>query len=47
MIRRVGEAGGDMLQEKMFMGDMIGWTAFFKDSEGNRIGIEQMAAPAK
>jgi len=42
MIARVREAGGEILQEKQFMGPMIGWTAFFKDSEGNRIGIEQM-----
>ena len=42
MIARVREAGGEILQEKRFMGPMIGWTAFFKDSEGNRIGIEQM-----
>jgi len=43
MVARVVEAGGKVLQEKQFMGEMIGWIAFFEDSEGNRIGIEQMA----
>lgn len=42
MVARVVEAGGTILQEKQFMGDMIGWIVFFEDSEGNRIGIEQM-----
>jgi predicted enzyme related to lactoylglutathione lyase len=23
------------------MGDMVGWIAFFEDSEGNRVGIQQ------
>jgi predicted enzyme related to lactoylglutathione lyase len=41
MIARVREAGGGILQEKQFMGPMVGWIAFFKDSEGNRIGIQQ------
>ena len=41
MIARVKEAGGEILDEKAFMGPMIGWLAFFKDSEGNRIGIQQ------
>ena len=47
MLARVREAGGEILQEKQFMGPMIGWTAFFKDSEGNRIGIEQMGDGAE
>ncbi len=42
MIARVKEAGGEILKEKEFMGPMVGWTAFFRDSEGNRVGIEQM-----
>lgn len=41
MVARVTEAGGTVLQEPQFMGDMIGWIAFFVDSEGNRIGIQQ------
>ena len=41
MVARVPEAGGRVLQEKQFMGDMVGWIAFVEDSEGNRIGIQQ------
>ena len=41
MIARVKEAGGEVLDEKAFMGPMIGWIAFIRDSEGNRIGIQQ------
>ena len=41
MVARVPEAGGTVLQEKKFMGDMVGWVAFVEDSEGNRIGIQQ------
>lgn len=41
MAARVVEAGGTILQEPQFMGDMVGWVAFFVDSEGNRIGIQQ------
>jgi len=41
MAARVAEAGGTILQEPQFMGDMVGWIAFFVDSEGNRIGIQQ------
>ena len=45
MVARVLEAGGTILQAPEFMGDMIGWTAWFIDSEGNRIGIEEMGVP--
>ncbi len=41
MVARVKEAGGEVLQEPRFMGPMVGWVAFFIDSEGNRIGIQQ------
>jgi len=41
MLARVVAAGGTVLQEKRFMGDMAGWIAFFEDSEGNRIGLQQ------
>jgi len=44
MLARVPEAGGRVLQEKQFMGDMVGWIAFVEDSEGNRIGIQQPGA---
>ena len=43
MVARVPGAGGKVLQEKQFMGDMVGWIAFIEDSEGNRIGIQQPA----
>lgn len=41
MLARVKEAGGTILQEKQDMGAMVGWIAFFLDSEGNRIGLQQ------
>lgn len=41
MAARVTEAGGKVLKEKAFMGDMVGWIVFIEDSEGNRIGIQQ------
>ena len=41
MLARVEPAGGRILQEKRFMGDMVGWIAFVEDTEGNRIGIQQ------
>jgi predicted enzyme related to lactoylglutathione lyase len=46
MVARVGEAGGQVLQAPEYQGEMIGWTAWFVDSEGNRIGIEEMGKPA-
>jgi uncharacterized protein len=41
MADRVREAGGTILQEKQFMGEMVGWIVFFQDTEGNRVGIQQ------
>ena len=46
MVARVAEAGGEVLKEPEYMGEMVGWTAWFVDSEGNRIGIEDMGEPA-
>ncbi len=46
MVARVVEAGGTVLQAPEYMGEMIGWTAWFVDSEGNRIGIEEMGRPS-
>jgi uncharacterized protein len=40
MLARVTEAGGKILAAKQLMSD-IGWIAYIKDSEGNRIGIHQ------
>ena len=41
MVARVLEAGGEVITEPEFRGPMIGWVAFFRDTEGNRIGIQQ------
>ncbi len=43
MIARVEEAGGRILGQKQLMGDVIGWLAYFEDTEGNRIGIHEPA----
>jgi predicted enzyme related to lactoylglutathione lyase len=43
MLARVTEAGGEVIQEKQFMGDMVGWIAFIRDTEGNRVGVQQPA----
>ncbi len=43
-LARVREAGGEVLQEPQDMGPMIGTLAFFKDTEGNRIGLHQPPA---
>jgi uncharacterized protein len=40
-VARVKEAGGTVTAEKAFMGPMVGWIAFFLDTEGNRIGVQQ------
>ena len=42
MLARAAEAGGVVLMQKKLM-ENVGWMAFFKDSEGNRIGIHQQA----
>lgn len=44
MLQRAVEAGGTILREKAFMGDMVGWIAWIQDSEGNRIGIQEPSA---
>jgi predicted enzyme related to lactoylglutathione lyase len=44
MLARVVEAGGTILDPKAFMGEMVGWIAFFEDTEGNRVGIQQPGA---
>ncbi len=46
MVKRVEEAGGQIVSPPTDMGDMVGIIASFVDSEGNRIGIQQ-PAPAK
>jgi predicted enzyme related to lactoylglutathione lyase len=44
MLRRVVEAGGEILMPVADMGPMVGFIGHFKDSEGNRIGVH---APPK
>lgn len=46
VLARVTEAGGEVLQAKQFMGEMVGWIAFFRDTEGNRIGLQQPGSGA-
>ena len=41
MLARVVEAGGEVVGEKKFMGPLVGWIAYFKDTEGNRLGMQQ------
>ena len=41
MLRRAADAGGEILSPAAFMGEMIGTIGFFRDSEGNRIGVHQ------
>lgn len=41
MVQRVEEAGGRVIQPPTDMGEMVGRVAFFVDSEGNQIGIQQ------
>ncbi|MCL4387361.1 VOC family protein [Patescibacteria group bacterium] len=39
-LAKIKENGGEILKEKMEVGDM-GWAAYFKDSEGNLTGLFQ------
>jgi predicted enzyme related to lactoylglutathione lyase len=41
-LKRVGDAGGTTLVEKMSIGE-FGFIAQFQDSEGNRIGLHAMS----
>jgi uncharacterized protein len=43
-LARVREAGGTVLMEPTFMGDMVGTIAFFLDTEGNKLGLHKAAA---
>ncbi len=46
MMARALAAGGEVLTPVTFMGEMIGSIGFFKDSEGNRIGVHQATTQA-
>jgi predicted enzyme related to lactoylglutathione lyase len=41
-LKRVNEAGGSTVSERQAVGDM-GFTAYFKDSEGNLVGLWETA----
>ena len=41
MLQRAAEAGGEVLMPVKDMGPMVGSIGFFKDSEGNRIGVHK------
>jgi uncharacterized protein len=43
-LARVREAGGEVLEEPVDRGPMVGILAYIKDSEGNRIGLHQPSA---
>jgi predicted enzyme related to lactoylglutathione lyase len=44
MLQRAAEAGGEILSPIQDMGDMVGWIGFFRDTEGNRIGVHKSHA---
>ncbi|MBI5230620.1 MAG: VOC family protein [Coriobacteriales bacterium] len=44
ILSRIRSAGGEILDEPADLGQMVGTLAFFKDSEGNRIGIHEPPA---
>ena len=39
MLQRAADAGGEILMPVQDMGEMVGRIGFFKDTEGNRIGV--------
>ncbi len=39
MLQRAADAGGEILMPVQDMGEMVGRMGFFRDSEGNRIGV--------
>lgn len=45
-LAKVAELGGSTVASKQAVGDM-GFTAYFKDSEGNVVGLWENAAPAE
>ena len=41
-VKRIEKNGGKIIQKKKPVGDgSMGWTAYFKDSEGNTVGLYQ------
>jgi predicted enzyme related to lactoylglutathione lyase len=43
-LKEVNDAGGTTVSERQAVGDM-GFTAYFRDSEGNLVGLWETAAP--
>ena len=43
VLHRVEGAGGRVLAAKADIGDGLGFTAYFEDTEGNRVGLHSMA----
>ena len=41
MLKRAQEAGGEILEEVADRGPMVGFIGFFRDTEGNRIGVHR------
>ena len=41
MMERAVAAGGEVIRPVQDMGDMVGFIGFFRDSEGNRIGVHK------
>jgi uncharacterized protein len=41
MLARAAAAGGEVLMPVTDMGEMVGSIGFFKDTEGNRIGVHK------
>jgi predicted enzyme related to lactoylglutathione lyase len=41
MLQRAADAGGQILMPVKDMGEMVGSIGFFRDSEGNRIGVHK------
>lgn len=42
VLNRVEAAGGRVLQDKFEIGDGNGFSAYFEDTEGNRVGLHSM-----
>lgn len=40
ILNKVEAAGGQVILEKMYLGDQAGYIGFFIDSEGNKIGLQ-------
>ena len=43
-LNRVKPAGGEVLSPKVMVSEQIGYIAFFKDTEGNKVALHSMAS---